>query len=164
MGTDYDAEKKIGKRLIRGTVGTFIVGAAIALGGTGYSIINNPSIPPLVERYEQIGRKLNNPINHTRGLKSVEALTLGNLESRSAELIAHANNLRDGLSKIASDPTFAKTKEDYESEKQKYEKIENYSIFGGIGLMLSIFIPLFLVARRRSTIEEDESRCIHGTM
>lgn len=137
METDYNTKKELKRRrqLRIGAFGIWTTGSLIALYGLAYPIINTPSQPPVLERYEEIERRFT---------------------SRNLELsIAHANELRSELSEIESTLGFAQVRERYEREYQSNKNIGFKISLGGIGLALLCSVPLFLSrkkTRKRSSI------------
>lgn len=147
MEKDYNTKRvsRIRKRLQIGSfVGIWTTGAVIALGGLTYPVINTPSQPPVLERYEEIEKKLKTPLDD---------LTSGNLE------------LSTKLYEIESISNFAETREDYESERQRNKRIGFYTF--GVGVMVSFLslIPAFLLGRKRARTNREyttREREAHG--
>lgn len=126
METDYELRKKHSRRkwIIASLFGGWTAGIMITLGGFMYPIINTPSQPNGLERYEEIRRELENP-----------------------EQIAQVNKLETELSEIEISPNFAQI-ERYERERQNNKNTGYYISSGGAGLALLSLMSGFLSKRK----------------
>ncbi len=112
---------------------SMFTGAVIEASMVSYYMMG-PSVSPILKEYQQIERKLNqNP-----------QVRLGDLESKSMEIINDANILKAERDKIISNSNFVESKKKYESEKRNIQSILGYSSILGFGLMFFSFIPLLL--------------------
>lgn len=156
METDYKTKRKLTRRDMLG----FCVlggGATIVLGGLGYGAFKSPSIYPSLRRQYEINRELDRGLN----------VSLGDLESESSELIARANELKNEIYEMTSDPNFAEIKERYKSERKKVDKRFNYSLLLGWGTIAVSYAILSPFSKKRqgydSGIQEDSSTNLKKT-
>jgi hypothetical protein len=117
MEEDYDPqrESKIIRRLSKMAYGCIVVGGTIMFGGSHY--YTTPSMSPELRRYHEIGIVLDNP----------PKVRSGDLESKSAELIAGINILKAEKDEITSKSDFAEARKRYEFEKEKADSRKDYS-------------------------------------
>lgn len=131
-------------------VGSLVSGFLTLVSASGYSLINDPSIPLELKRYSQIERELDSPPNST----------LRDLELRSSELINHANTLNTERDKIILDSNFIEIKTKYKSEKENVSDIFSYGLLGGFALSFLGMAGISFLGRRKEVekIEEDSSQ------
>jgi|TARA_B100001971_G_C18261082_1_gene586938 hypothetical protein len=140
------------KTLSRIGAGCLVFGFITTTGGLFYDEINKPSIPPRLERYYGIERKLDKP----------SQVRLRDLKSKSAKLIAHANELEAERYKIELKPDFSEVRDGYEFKRKNVQDIASSIEWGGLGLMLLSFIPFVLSDKKRREISEEKDKLRYG--
>ena len=104
--------------------GIFFAGVICVLGGT-VAIDRASVIPSELKRYYGINKELD----------SKQDIKLGDLESKSTELIPYANGLIEERDKLMQIPGLVEKIESYESKRQEDYDRGIYSLVSGFGLM-----------------------------
>ena len=103
-------------------------------------------------RRKYIERKLDKP----------SQVRLRDLKSKSAKLIAHANELEAERYKIELKPDFSEVRDGYEFKRKNVQDIASSIEWGGLGLMLLSFIPFVLSDKKRREISEEKDKLRYG--